>query len=220
MINEIGSIMAGHRPDAITKQRKYAVLLPLVRVNGALHVLYEVRSHLVSQPGETSFPGGAVERGETFMEAALRETEEELVLDRKDITVLGEMDYIVKQNHIIKCFVGWLPDIDVDKLKPNEEVESVFTIPLDYLLATDPKYYETRLKMEQDSDFPVELISGGQQYKWRNVTQQIPFYHLSDHYLWGYTAHLTHRFCELIKEGTRIEDNYKDEDDENDNEHE
>ncbi|WP_368645819.1 CoA pyrophosphatase [Alkalibacterium putridalgicola] len=199
MIEKIRNMMADHQPDAITKQGKYAVLLPLVRVSGAIHILYEVRSHRVSQPGETSFPGGALETGETFEEAALRETEEELVLDRGKITVLGEMDYIVKQNHIIKCFVGWLPEVDADRLEPNEEVEAVFTIPLAYFLTTEPKYYETRLKMERDADFPVELISGGQKYKWRNVTQQIPFYHLSDHYLWGYTAHLTHRFSELIK---------------------
>ncbi|GEK88502.1 ADP-ribose pyrophosphatase YjhB, NUDIX family [Alkalibacterium putridalgicola] len=199
MIEKIRDMMADHQPDAITKQSKYAVLLPLVRVNEAIHILYEVRSHRVSQPGETSFPGGALETGETFEEAALRETEEELVLDRGKITVLGEMDYIVKQNHIIKCFVGWLPEVDADRLEPNEEVEAVFTIPLDYFLTTEPKYYETRLKMERDADFPVELISGGQKYKWRNVTQQIPFYRLSDHYLWGYTAHLTHRFSELIK---------------------
>ncbi|SFB97897.1 ADP-ribose pyrophosphatase YjhB, NUDIX family [Alkalibacterium subtropicum] len=208
MIEKISNIMAGHVPDAITKQSKYAVLLPLVRVNDEIHILYEVRSHRVSQPGETSFPGGALEAGETFREAALRETEEELVLDRKAITVLGEMDYIVKQNHIIKCFVGWLPEVDVDKLEPNEEVEGVFTIPLTYFLTIEPKYYEARMKMEQDADFPVELISGGQKYKWRNVNQQIPFYHLSDHYLWGYTAHLTHRFSELIKDETNESDNY------------
>lgn len=199
MINKIKEIMAVHEPDAITKQRKYAVLLPLVRVDDSIHILYEVRSHRVSQPGETSFPGGAVEAGESFLDAALRETEEELLIDKKSVKVLGEMDFIVKYNHVIKCFVGWLPDVNVEQLKPNEEVEAVFTIPLDYFLTTEPKYYEARLKMERDNDFPVELISGGQKFKWRNITQKIPFYHLSDHYLWGYTAHLTHRFSELIK---------------------
>lgn len=207
--------MDQHEPDAITKQRKYAVLLPLVRVNEGVHVLYEVRSQLVSQPGETSFPGGAVEAGETFMEAALRETEEELGIDRNQIKILGEMDYIVKYNHIIKCFVGWLPDIDVDQLKPNVEVEAVFTILLDYFLTNEPKYYETRMKMEKDNSFPFELISGGQKYKWRSITQQIPFYHLTDHYLWGYTAHLTHRFTQLIKNEVKAEDYFKYEDDKN-----
>ncbi|MFO8069486.1 MAG: CoA pyrophosphatase [Alkalibacterium sp.] len=202
MIDKIKRIMADHQANAITEQKKYAVLLPLVKVDDAIHVLYEVRSHRVSQPGETSFPGGAVEAGESFLEAATRETEEELRIDKKAIQILGEMDYIVTQAHIIRCFVGWLPDSEVARLKPNEEVEGVFTVPLDYFLNHDPKYYEVRLKMEQDDDFPFELISGGNQYKWRNINQCIPFYDLTDHYLWGYTAHLTHRFSELIKEGT------------------
>ncbi len=202
MIEGIKKIMAEHQADAITKQRKYAVLLPLVRVNDEIHVLYEVRSHRVSQPGETSFPGGSVERGETFFEAAIRETEEELGIDGDQIEVIGEMDYIVTQTHIIRCYVGWVSESVLKELQPNEEVEKVFTIPLSYFLEHEPKYYEVRLKMEQGEDFPFELISGGDQYKWRNINQNVPFYSLKDHYLWGYTAHLTHRFSELIKEET------------------
>lgn len=202
MIDKIANIIGTHRPSAITEQMKYAVLLPLVKVDNEIHVLYEVRSHRVSQPGETSFPGGALEKGETFIEAALRETEEELNIDKATISVLGEMDYIVKQTHIIRCFVGWLPEIDLERLQPNEEVETVFTIPLDYFLTNEPKYYNVKLKMERDKDFPIDLISGGNKYKWRNINQDIPFYNLDEHYLWGYTAHLTHRFIKLIKESS------------------
>lgn len=200
MIEKIKRLMAEHQADPITKQKKYAVMLPLIWVNDEIHVLYEVRSHRVSQPGETSFPGGSVEPGETFLEAAIRETEEELCIQRQSIQIVGEMDYIVTQTHIIRCYVGWLPKIDVGDLKPNEEVESVFTLPLDYFLTHDPKYYEVRLKIERDDDFPFELISSGNQFKWRNVNQKVPFYSLTDHFLWGYTAHLTHRFSELIKQ--------------------
>ena len=39
-----------------------------------------MRSEHISQPGEISFPGGRVEDGETFQEAAIRETCEELNL--------------------------------------------------------------------------------------------------------------------------------------------
>ena len=127
MIEEIKRMIEDHKAEPITTQRKYAVLLPLVKINGIIHILFEVRSQSISQPGETSFPGGALEEGETFKEAAIRETEEELLIDRKDIRIIGEMDYIVKKEHIIKCFVGWLSEIDVTKLKPNEEVEDVFT---------------------------------------------------------------------------------------------
>ena len=48
-------------------KKKYVVLLPLVKINDKIHVLFEVRSQTVSQPGETSFPGGALEDGENFV---------------------------------------------------------------------------------------------------------------------------------------------------------
>ncbi|GEK91907.1 NUDIX hydrolase [Alkalibacterium kapii] len=202
MIEHIKSVIAGHDPASVTRQRKYAVLLPLVRVDDELHILFEIRSNIVSQPGETSFPGGALEERETYREAALRETEEELVLDRNEISILGEMDYIVKEDHVIKCFVGWLPDTDVSKLAPNEEVADVFTIPLQYFLTNEPLYHNVQYEIERTGDDPVKLDSDKQKYKWKTIDQQIPFYSLSDYYLWGYTAHLTHRFSELIKNKT------------------
>ncbi|ABF36910.1 hypothetical protein MGAS2096_Spy1858 [Streptococcus pyogenes MGAS2096] len=39
------------------EEKRYAVFLPLILVNDDWHVLYEVRSQHISQPGEVSFPG-------------------------------------------------------------------------------------------------------------------------------------------------------------------
>lgn len=52
-------------------------------------VLTRRRSDLRSHPGQLSFAGGRVEPGETPTEAALREAEEEIGLDRRSVTVLG-----------------------------------------------------------------------------------------------------------------------------------
>ena len=55
---------------------EFAVLAPLVRVDGETHLLFEVRAlHMRRQPGEVCFPGGQIEEGETPLEAAVRETE-------------------------------------------------------------------------------------------------------------------------------------------------
>ncbi|HMA60291.1 MAG TPA: NUDIX domain-containing protein, partial [Halanaerobiales bacterium] len=57
---------------------KYAVLVPMLRLEDKLHLIYEIRSEEIgTQPGEVSFPGGRIEEGETAREAAVRETEEE-----------------------------------------------------------------------------------------------------------------------------------------------
>ena len=43
MLEDIKKILAEHEPEPIGEQRYFSVLLPLIRVDGALHVLYEVR---------------------------------------------------------------------------------------------------------------------------------------------------------------------------------
>ena len=52
-------------------------------------VLLQLRSAHVLSPGVWALPGGALERGETVEEAALRESEEEVGLDPADVTVTG-----------------------------------------------------------------------------------------------------------------------------------
>lgn len=199
MLDKIRGRMRGYEAQSIGKQQEYAVFLPLVKVDGALHILYEVRAGHISQPGDTSFPGGAVEPGETFEEAAVRETMEELNVSKESIEVYGEMDYIFTQTHVIRCFVGALVDIEPDELHPNEEVASVFTVPLSFLKENEPEYHGVTLKTEQAENFPFELISNGEKYNWGNRKHLIPFYRLPNNYLWGYTANFTHRFMEIIE---------------------
>ena len=72
-----------------TDYLRSAVLVPLVRREGRLGVLFEVRSAaLTSQPGDISFPGGRIELDDAGAEAAaVRETREELSLPDSAIEV-------------------------------------------------------------------------------------------------------------------------------------
>lgn len=64
-----------------------------------------------SQPEEICFPGGAVYAGETKREAALRETEEELLVSRNQIVFLGPLDVLVASGSLdIWPFPGILRD--------------------------------------------------------------------------------------------------------------
>ena len=62
-------------PRPMEKMAEFAVLIPLINNKGKWELIYELRAmNMKSQPGEVSFPGGRLENGETFQEAAIRET--------------------------------------------------------------------------------------------------------------------------------------------------
>lgn len=199
MIDRIEQILNKHEPAPLGNQRLFSVLLPLIQHNGEWHILYEVRSQKISQPGETAFPGGAVEADETFKEAAIRETMEELNLERENIRILGEIDYIVSEFAIIHCFVGEIIDVTIDDIHFNEEVEELFVIPLRYLMKNKPHYYSSEFKWEHPENFPYHLLPDGKNYRFRPGKHLIPFYHLKNHTLWGFTANMTDSFINLIE---------------------
>ena len=86
-----------------------AVLLPLIRVAGEWHVLFEQRStKLTKQPGDISFPGGHIDREDASpMAAAVRETAEELLIDPRQIHVLGALPpYITTPSFVMLTSVS------------------------------------------------------------------------------------------------------------------
>jgi len=71
--------------------RNAAGLLLLFPVDARAHVLLTVRSDAVRHGGQVSMPGGVVEPGETFEQAALREAHEEVGLPLDGVEVLGAL---------------------------------------------------------------------------------------------------------------------------------
>ena len=202
MIDNVKKMMENYIPKIYGKRGRSAVLLPLIQVDGKHHVLYEVRSRHVSQAGDSSFPGGKVEADETYEEAAVRETMEELNLKRENIQVFGEMDYIVSERMIIRCFVGEIVGIRVEEINPNIEVETVYTLPLDYLIKTKPSHFSVNLKPTFDEDILAIQEDKGYEFELIEHKHKIPYYDIEKHSLWGFTANLTERFIEIIRSKT------------------
>ena len=70
-----------------------AVLIPFWRKGAQLRVVLTQRApNLRTQGGMVSFPGGVLEDGETWAEAAIREAHEEVGLDPASVEVLGLLD--------------------------------------------------------------------------------------------------------------------------------
>ncbi|WP_028125138.1 NUDIX hydrolase [Eremococcus coleocola] len=196
----IKQIVENYQPEPYGQQKHYAVLIPLIEIDGQLHILYEVRAAHISQGGDTSFPGGAVDPGESFQEAAIRETFEELRIPSQQIEFFGEIDYNVTEWAIMRCFVGLLKDISLADIDYNEEVERLFTVPLNFLAKNEPISYSVTYDTQIGEDFPYELITHGRNYRWREPHHNILFYRLPNEILWGLTANLTSRFIHILKD--------------------
>lgn len=186
-------------PIGWEQMRHSAVLVPLIRKDGELCVLFEVRaSRLHSQPGEVCFPGGAVESGETKREAALRETQEELLLREDQIELLAPLDVLVTPgNMTVWPFLGVLKEYQ--NTFSEAEVERVFTVPLSWFLEREPECYTTAVQTVPGEEFPYELIPGGSSYAWKKGRYDVLFYRHEQAVIWGMTAKILASFLELYR---------------------
>src|SRR5258708_1686135 len=83
--------------------RPAAVLIPVIDHGEPTVLLTQRAQHLPNHPGQISFPGGKIEKTDIDpLDAALRETEEEIGLDRAHMEPLGYLDlYMTTQGYRI-----------------------------------------------------------------------------------------------------------------------
>lgn len=202
-INKIIRKVENYQPKPMDMKGKYAVMIPLILEDDQWKVIYEFRAmDLKRQPGEISFPGGRVEKGESFKQAAVRETMEELLIERKNINLIGELDYLISYaNFTIYCFFGIITGIDAKEIKPNkDEVDHIFTVPLEFLLNSSPDEYFLDLETRRNEEFPYNLIPNGEDYNFNSGKHSVLFYRYKDYNIWGYTAKMTRHFINIIKD--------------------
>ncbi|MFL5907088.1 MAG: NUDIX hydrolase [Solirubrobacterales bacterium] len=103
-------------------------------------VFTERRSDMRRHAGEISFPGGRRDGGESLLETALREAEEEIGLSPDQVEIAGALPPIgtFVTNYKVHPFVGLVePGL---QFEPNpSEVESVLVASLDDLAAAYAK---------------------------------------------------------------------------------
>ena len=134
-------------------------------------------SHLSTHSGEVSFPGGKADKTDpSLFGTALREANEEISLNSEDITELGKLNYLISRHKVeVNPFVA-----SVDKLQalePNEEIQEIFTVPLNFLL--DPKNIQ-RESIERQGNV------------W-----QVPTWNIKSQKIWGLTAMITVNFLNV-----------------------
>jgi 8-oxo-dGTP pyrophosphatase MutT (NUDIX family) len=160
--------------------RPAAVLVPLVdRTEGPSVLLTQRTLHLSAHAGQISFPGGRIEESDTdAIEAALRETEEEIGLTRDHVTVIGRLDtYLTGTGFEITPVVGIIRvpfPLAVDPF----EVAEVFEVPLSFVL--DPNNHR---RMTRDVEHRSRMFF------------VLPF---EDRNIWGATAGMLVNLAEVL----------------------
>jgi 8-oxo-dGTP pyrophosphatase MutT (NUDIX family) len=163
--------------------REAAVLLPLFEREGVPHVLFTRRpSHLRHHADQFSFPGGGRDAEDaTPLHTALRETEEELGIQRSRVRTLGMLDEVptLVTGFRVQPFVGVIPGDG--QYRPNpEEVAFILEVPLANLL--DPAIRRTEKRQAEGREFDVD------------------FYTYNDHVIWGATARILRDFLRHVAE--------------------
>ena len=200
---QLHGYLQGRTPGPMDATAQYAVLVPLVELEGDLHLLYEVRSAaLRRQPGEVCFPGGKMEEGESSLDCALRETREELSLPQSAIQILGPLDFICHRSGFVLYPILALVDGQaVSRLTPNPaEVEDTFLVPLSALGKMTPEEYRYELIPAPGENFPYRRIGISKDYRWHKGVESGPIYHWQDKVIWGLTGRITRHVLSLMNE--------------------
>ena len=173
-----------------SNKTKYAILIPWVETDSGNALLLEVRSQLVKQPGEVCFPGGKAEPGESVIEAAVRETCEELGLEPDAIEVISELQpLIMGDGREVYPVSARLHIKDIESLVlSDDEVAEVFLLPIKWLEENPSTHYD--LAETPDEDLPEKLLSYLSHYGEYRKTGQTDYFEYDGHGIWGLTARI------------------------------
>ena len=151
--------------------------------HGAEILLTRRSTKLSNHQGEISFPGGRVDSDESIVEAALRETHEEVGVTAQLVTVHAELSPLstfVSRSYIVPVLatVHEKPEL----LISSDEVDRALWVPLAELVRADTFSWEwwNFDRVEFSEDRPMF------------------FFHLDDETIWGATARILHELLCVI----------------------
>jgi 8-oxo-dGTP pyrophosphatase MutT (NUDIX family) len=206
-------------PGLMHKERYFnaAVLIPLVQQNQEYHFLFQKRAAQIRQGGEISFPGGEYEpeQDQSCLQAALRETNEELGISRDKIHIQSSLDTFVSPRGItIDSFLAVLDIQGLQDLQPDRsEVEELFLLPVSWFLQHQPRVYNLKLEIHpvytdqngHKAQLPVQELGLPEHYcqPWPGMEYRVYVYQTPKAVVWGLTAELVHYLVQRLQESPK-----------------
>ncbi len=160
---------------------KSSVLVPIYFYMNKPSILFIKRSNLVKyHKGEVSYPGGTYDNNDNnLLETALRETEEELGINRNSVQIICQLDdeITVSTNFLVRPYLSF---INNTQIIPNPlEIEDIIYIPIKNLLC-----------QKAQTEYRLNKI---------NIALYYSYYYKTI-LIWGATARILHNFTNLIKD--------------------
>lgn len=160
--------------------RDAAVLVAVIDDPDEARVILTKRTDkLRKHAGQIAFPGGGIDEADSSPEeAALREAEEEIGLDRRFVETVGRLpQYLAGTGFRIQPVLAVVqPGFEIT---PNpDEVESVFEVPLSFLM--DPENHQRDSRV------------------WKGVVRHFYVMPYRERHIWGITAGIIRTLYERL----------------------
>ena len=158
-----------------------AVLILLYLADNETYFFLTKRTDdLKHHKGQISLPGGTQEGNEKLIDTALRETQEEIGINKTSISIIGTITplFVPVTGFMIYPFIGY----SLNKLNPKPdpvEVATIFSVNISDLLNKENRTTEQR--------------------NIRGYDVQVPYFKLNDYQVWGATSMILSEFRDLIK---------------------
>jgi 8-oxo-dGTP pyrophosphatase MutT (NUDIX family) len=158
-----------------------AVLILLYLADNEIYFFLTKRTdELKNHKGQISLPGGKQEGNEKLIDTALRETQEEIGINKTSISIIGTITplFVPVTGFMIYPFIGY----SLNKLDPKPdpvEVATIFSVNISDLLNKENRTTEQR--------------------NIRGYDVQVPYFKLNDYQVWGATSMILSEVRDLIK---------------------
>ena len=149
-----------------------SVLIPILTFKKDLEILLTKRSNnLKNHPGQIAFPGGKKDLIDSSpIETALRETQEEVGLNPKNVEIIASLpSHRTATGFVIKPYLGLINQPFSETLRQGE-VDEIFTVPYEYIL--------------NEKNFSIQTR------KWNGSQRSYYVVPYGPYYIWGATARI------------------------------